>query len=306
MSAIVRGFTHRRPFHVDRVPELIAFATRHPVAYLDAASFEHGLQTTIGGPASVVDVFAGDQRIALAVVYDHLDEPPDSVLAALVAASDLLHDWSTVCEIVLDAAADLARAAHRPTVTVSWREPLPAEVAAAFAARSHRPLLQECRMERPPGPAAMPLPPLPRGWRWHDVGAERVPTSLALLREAFAGIPSFLPGENELARFLVGDQQRSRLLCQGESPAGFARVTFDPAQRLGYIGPIARHPSHRGQRLGDLLVAECLNLLDDLRPARICLDVIASNAPAIELYLRHGFRMERRLGYYQGPVAATL
>jgi ribosomal protein S18 acetylase RimI-like enzyme len=298
----VGGLIQRRPFHPEEVPALIAFATKHPVAFVDASTFEHGLTRMISGRGAVIDLHAGGERVALAVVYDRLEEPPDSVLAALIAAT-AVPDWAAVCELVLDAAAELARAAHKPKVTVSWHEPLPPEVGAVFARRNHRQLLQECRMERPPGPPGVAIPGLAGAWRWHDVSDERVRTALHLMRQAFAGTPTFLPGEDDLARFLVGEQQRSRLLCDADRPAGFVRVAVDPGQRCGYVGPIARHPEYRGRGLGDVLVAECLTLLGGMGAAKVYLDVISSNTPAIELYLRHGFRHRRRIGYYQGPAA---
>src|SRR5437762_3149873 len=173
MSSIVSGLIHRRPFHADALPGLIAFAARHPVSYVDAETFEHGLRAMTNGPSSVFDLFAGDERVAVAVVYDRLHEPPDGVLALLVALAEV-PDWAGATELVLSAAEDLASAAGKRTVTVTWLEPLPPAVAGAFKARGQRPMIQEYRMDRRAAPTAA-SPPLPPGWRWEDVSADRMP-----------------------------------------------------------------------------------------------------------------------------------
>jgi ribosomal protein S18 acetylase RimI-like enzyme len=304
MSAIVTGRVHRRPFRPDALAELVAFASRHPVAFIDARSFQEDLRRMTSGPDSVIDVLSGSERVAVAVAYDRLGEPADAILAALVAARENA-DWGAVSELVVDGAMQAARAAGKPNVTITWREPLPVDVAAVFARRGYRPILEECRMTRRAGVVG-DAPELPAGLRWRDVGPDQVPTSLALLAEAFAGTPSFLPGEDELAALLTGEQHRSRLLCDGDRAAGFLRVAFNPAQRIGYVGPIARHPSDRGRGLGTVLLVECLALLSPLAPVQVCLDVLASNVVAMELYLRHGFRVERRVGYYRGNADPSL
>jgi ribosomal protein S18 acetylase RimI-like enzyme len=302
MSPIVSGLIHRRPFHAAGLPGLLAFAAKHPVSYVDAETFERGLYQVVSEPASVIDLFAGDERVALAMVYDRLNEPPDTVLAMLLAAGEV-PDWAPISEIVLTVAEDLARAAGKRTLTVSWLEPLPLAVSAAFAGRGQRPMIQEYRMDRAGTPASA-TPPLPPGWRWEDVDAARMPQALALVRLAFAGQPSFLPDEDDLVRFLLSGRQRSRVLCDASGPAAFVHVSCNPAQRLGYVGPIARHPSYRGRGLGDLLVAESLSLLAGMQPTRICLDVTATNTRALDLYRRHGFEIVRQVGFYrrEGPV----
>jgi ribosomal protein S18 acetylase RimI-like enzyme len=275
--------------------DVIAFASRNPVSFIDPETFHNSITRLASGPGAVVDLFSGDRRVAVAVVLDRLGQPAHSVLATLIAAHQV-PDWGATVDIVLDAAHVLAAAANRRTVTVHWVEPLPTAVAEAFAARDQQLLLREYRMERPS--AAPPTLPLPAGWRWEEVDEPRRAPAIALVREAFSGAIIFVPPEDEMRQAMFGGPHQARLLLEGDHPAGFLRVLHDPAQRLGYVGPIARHPHYRGRGLGDLLVAHSLQLLEQTGCGRICLDVTASNARALELYQRHGFTVARQVGYY--------
>jgi ribosomal protein S18 acetylase RimI-like enzyme len=293
----LRTVVHRRPYDHNALGALVTFASRHPVNYRDEATFRHSVSQLVSGPAAVVDLFAGDERVAVVVILDRLGTPSDWVLAVLIAARPTL-DWEAALEIVLDSAHTLAAAAQRSTVAVTCVEPLPPGMASVLAARRQRLFMREHRMERI-GPAPIPAP-LERGWRWEDVDQPGRQASIRLLQEAFAGSPLFLPPEEEMGRSLFTGDHRARLLLDGERPAGFVRVMHDPLQRLGYVGPIGRHPSYRGRRLGDRLLTECLSLLAARACDRVCLDVVATNATALRLYERHGFVTRRQIGYYAG------
>ena len=70
----------------------------------------------------------------------------------------------------------------------------------------------------------------------------------------------------------------------------------------GAIDNVAVAPAYRRRGIGDALVADALARGRALGLAFITLEVRASNAPAIALYERHGFRqVGRRKNYYEKP-----
>jgi ribosomal protein S18 acetylase RimI-like enzyme len=142
--------------------------------------------------------------------------------------------------------------------------------------------------------------PLAAGWHWHTVDRGSIAAALALIKNAFAGAPVFWPPDDEYESFLLSGQTRSCLLFHGEQPVGFARVRYAPAERLAYLGPIARAPLYRGRGLGDVLVGHALNMVAEDNPLGVHLDVHADNERALALYRRHGFQVSRQSGLYRG------
>ena len=70
----------------------------------------------------------------------------------------------------------------------------------------------------------------------------------------------------------------------------------------GYISNVAVAPAYRRRGLGDRLISELLERAKALRLAFVTLEVRESNAPAIALYLKHGFSpVGVRRNYYEKP-----
>src|SRR4051794_8184133 len=136
---------HRRKFDRADVGALVSFAEAHPVNYVDAATFEHALDTVVSGPDMVVDLFRGEERLAVAVIFDRLRDPADQVLVVLVGATSS-PDWTDAIDLLLEAAEDAARATNRTKVCVAWNDPAPPSVQSAFAAHRQRLLAREYRM----------------------------------------------------------------------------------------------------------------------------------------------------------------
>ncbi len=91
------------------------------------------------------------------------------------------------------------------------------------------------------------------------------------------------------------------LLAEGEDGAVLGYAVLSVVLDEGNLDNIAAAPEHRRQGVADALLGaltgfgrECLALLT--------LEVRASNAPAIALYEKHGFRpVGRRRNYYSDP-----
>lgn len=70
----------------------------------------------------------------------------------------------------------------------------------------------------------------------------------------------------------------------------------------GYISNVAVGPEYRRQGVADELIRELLDRADRLELAFVTLEVRESNAPAIALYSKHGFKpVGLRKNYYEFP-----
>ena len=75
----------------------------------------------------------------------------------------------------------------------------------------------------------------------------------------------------------------------------------------GYISNVAVHPQYRRRGVADALLAALEERARALRLSFLTLEVRQSNAPAVALYEKHGFRAAgRRKNYYEKPTEDAL
>jgi len=90
------------------------------------------------------------------------------------------------------------------------------------------------------------------------------------------------------------------IMCRIES--GLSSISFTPLSlsRKGHIISIAVLPEHRRKGLGRALIEKALEKMAKFYNAKSCyLEVRVSNEPAISLYKKAGFEVQRTIrGYY--------
>ena len=90
------------------------------------------------------------------------------------------------------------------------------------------------------------------------------------------------------------------IMCRIES--GFSSIGFTPLSlsKKGHIISIAVLPEHRKKGLGQALIEKALEAMAEVYNAKSCyLEVRVSNEPAINLYKKVGFEVQRMIrGYY--------
>ena len=90
------------------------------------------------------------------------------------------------------------------------------------------------------------------------------------------------------------------IMCRIESD--FSGISFIPfsSPKKGHIISIAVLPEHRGKGLGRALIEKALEKMVKFYNAKSCyLEVRVSNEPAISLYKKAGFEVQRTIrGYY--------
>ncbi|MEM1550628.1 MAG: ribosomal protein S18-alanine N-acetyltransferase [Candidatus Bathyarchaeia archaeon] len=101
----------------------------------------------------------------------------------------------------------------------------------------------------------------------------------------------------------IGDKIVGYIMCRIET--GFSRFNLT---RRGHIISIAVLPSYRRMGIGEALLKEALRAMAEYYSVKECyLEVRVSNLPAISLYKKLGFEVERIIkGYYADGENAYL
>lgn len=295
--------TERRVYSPDLSSELLSFCDAHPFGTFDGPVRARLLTRLTSGPDRVVDVWQDGQRALVAVVLDALSEPSDTVVIEVLGARPP-GDWATGVRVVLAEADRAARQAGRGRIESGWPLPAPAAVEETLAAAGHRPSHCHYRMVR--APAAPPPPaPLPGGWSFREVDEGDVPTWRALALASFtaAGLPAYIPPQDELVRSQLAERPRPLLLWEGSTPIGFLRTRHNASTGTGEIAHLGRAPSHRGRGLGRLLLGEGLRRLHAAGAGDIELAVAAHNDVALGLYRAFGFELTTTVVTYEGRLA---
>ena len=107
--------------------------------------------------------------------------------------------------------------------------------------------------------------------------------------------------ENMLAEELYNDNA-SFIVAQGEDGAVLGYAGLHAVLDEGYIDNVAVAEPYRRMGVADALL-DTFQRFGAAHLAFLTLEVRASNRPAIDLYLKHGFaQVGRRKNYYQAPV----
>ena len=97
-------------------------------------------------------------------------------------------------------------------------------------------------------------------------------------------------------------RMRGRITAAVEGDAVLGYLVFSSVLDEGSVDNIAVGTAHRRRGAADMLVADAIEKARAAGLSFITLEVRASNAPAIALYEKHGFReVGRRRGYYTKP-----
>jgi ribosomal-protein-alanine N-acetyltransferase len=122
---------------------------------------------------------------------------------------------------------------------------------------------------------------------------------------------------NQISQVLALEQQLHLTSCVN-FPQAMTHVLKKDDQVLGFITWIMHdeevellnigvEPTCHGQGLGKQLMKEWFELLENLNPKRIFVEVRKSNERAIQLYGNFGFELNRtRYDYYENPTEDAL
>lgn len=105
------------------------------------------------------------------------------------------------------------------------------------------------------------------------------------------GLAAYLPDERH--HLIVAE-------CDDGAVAGYIGLMYVLDE--GYISNIAVAEEHRRHGIGDALIEALLKLAREKKLSFVTLEVRESNAPAISLYAKHGFKaVGLRKNYYEKP-----
>ena len=126
--------------------------------------------------------------------------------------------------------------------------------------------------------------------------AEHIPQIAALEKTCFSH-----PWSEELLRQALWNEAAAIVVAEGEDGTVLGYAGVSTVLDEGYIDNVAVDPRFRRQGVADELIAALVRF-GRAKLAFLTLEVRASNAPAIALYAKHGFREAgRRKNYYDDP-----
>jgi GNAT superfamily N-acetyltransferase len=248
------------------------------------------LDHLISGPSAVLDLWAGLERTAVAIVADAVENAANAAELVVLAATPGSLDPAAV-EAMLTAAERVAMAGPRANLEVAL-PPALAFAEALLRLRGYDDAYGMFDMVTPLGEVVSPAA-LPRGFRWEDLSAPTVDRFYEAVRLAFAEVPGVsLPDVETFRARNLSHRPPVRLLFSGGDLAGFARVKGG-AGEPGWVDLVGRAPRFRGRGLGPHLLDEALRLLADLGAVEARLQVVSRNPRAIALYRSRGFTLAR-------------
>ena len=126
--------------------------------------------------------------------------------------------------------------------------------------------------------------------------AEHIPQIAELERTCFSH-----PWSEELLLQELWNDASAVIVAEGENGTVLGYAGVNTVLDEGYINNVAEAPQFRRQGVADELIAALVRF-GRAKLAFLTLEVRASNAPAIALYAKHGFREAgRRKNYYDDP-----
>ena len=126
--------------------------------------------------------------------------------------------------------------------------------------------------------------------------AEHIPQIAALERACFSH-----PWTEEMLRQELWNEAAVILVALREDGVVLGYAGLQTVLDEGYINNVAVAANVRRQGIADELIAAFVRF-GQAKLAFLTLEVRASNAPAIALYMKHGFaQVGRRRGYYDDP-----
>ena len=133
-------------------------------------------------------------------------------------------------------------------------------------------------------------------YRLIPMTAEHVPQVAALERTCFSH-----PWTEDMLRQELWNDAAVIVVAEGEDGTVLGYAGLQAVLDEGYINNVAVDPRFRRQGVADELIAAFVRF-GKAKLAFLTLEVRASNAPAIALYAKHGFRTAgRRRDYYDDP-----
>jgi ribosomal protein S18 acetylase RimI-like enzyme len=280
----------RRPYAPGGLDSLVDFCLTHPTTSHPPDLVRRLIGKLPADDDAVLDVWQDGRRRLVGVVLDTLDNTDQA------AVFDVLGwDGAAVPDSfwgdVFDWAERRVLAGPRRIVSVACSDKT-AALTPWLMARGYEPGFTIYGMATEPM-TPPPAPAMPTGWRWLPLGPETVRAYYDAVCAAMGSVPGTnIAAYADFAPMALQASVLPSLLLDGDTVAGFFRITLaQDAADSGYILALGRLPAHRGQGLGPILLQTAMARLQDKGARRFTLDVAATNASALSLYERHGFRI---------------
>ncbi|NBV50262.1 GNAT family N-acetyltransferase [bacterium] len=287
-----------KPFLPSNAEGMKKFITQYPRLPYGLGDFETFTQQWISDHSCVLDLWQGNQRVAVAVLLDRFEAQPQSVEVAVLGYR---WDFSAALflETVIPAAQNKAR--EQKKLKIEMISSLGLKVAPADLNRKGFSTgVTVITYESSPTNPQL-LVPLPAKWLWQEATEKTVPLCYELLKLNFPepDAQSLVPYA-QFERLALQLPIKPHLLFEDQTAIAFVWVAADPI--TGQLLFIARHPRYRGQGLGKVCLSEAVRLLQPVGIKRLQAEVKDSDRSAIRLFEVSGFRTVRKLTRFILPL----
>ena len=268
--------------------EQVAFSQRASVSSFDAPDVRFIVERLTRGPEGVLDLVGNEARLVAALVERSESEANCATLIVLGLNGDE-RERTRLFARALEGALALSDAGPRSRLRVPLLSGI-CTFGPVLSDHGFAPLFVSYTMRT--GVADVRESPI-RACRFVDwspsMNAEPVSD---LVKRAFAGAHDVIPiSVEDLHERLDAARPLPRLLFDGPELIGLCRTSAPGPDGVGRIPMLARDPSRRGQRLGDVLLGEAERVLALAGATRFELEVATDNRNALGLYERHGFEI---------------
>jgi ribosomal protein S18 acetylase RimI-like enzyme len=270
---------------VTSMDEAVRFCVEHGTTSVGERDVRFAMDRLTRGPEGILDVARGRARL-VAIIVERAETAGGAAELVPMGICGDADEVASLFDDVLVQAESLVR-----TLRV-WIVPQLRIVEASLSSRGYREAYSSVTMKKPEGTLRQVAPPGGASFvDWSEAVASSSQVH-SLVRRAFADVPgSIVLHEEELRARLSSSDPPARVLLRDGHLLGVCRTRASGPDGEGYVHMIARDPDLRGERLGDVLLAESLRILAERGATRFALDVIAHNRAALALYERHGFEV---------------
>lgn len=283
------------PASAEGIKRFITQFPRLPYGISEFDSFVHHLAS---GNQCVLDLWQGNQRVAVAILLDQLETSPSSLEVALLA-----YRWDFSASLFMDTVLPIAQQRARDgqknkieLISSLGLKVAPSDLTRKGFTTGPTTITYETSPLNP-----QLLVPQPPQWTWREATPETVAACYEILKINFPqpGAQNLVPFE-KFEHLALQLPIKPHLLYEEEHPIAFVWVASE--HQTGQLLFIARHPQYRSKGLGKVCLSEAVRLLKPFGIKRLQAEVKDSDISAIKLFEASGFRTIRKLTRFILPL----
>lgn len=287
-----------KPYSPSTAEGLKKFITQFPRLPYGIEHFDSFTKDLTSGPECVLDLWQGNQRVAVAVLLDKFQGKSQTLEIALLG-----YRWDFSASSFLDAVLPIAvkkglaqNKSHLEIISSLGLKVAPNDLTRKSFVAGTTTITFETNQLNP-----QLLVSVPPQWEWKDATVDTVKSGYELIK---MNVP--VPEASTLVPFEQFEKLalllpiKPRILFEGTRPIALVWVALE--NQTGQLLFIARHPEYRGRGLGKVCLGEATRVLKPFGFKKLQAEVKESDPAAIKLFNTCGFKTTRKLTRFILPL----